>query len=431
MIASKAFRNCLGLDYFYKNYDMKKTVLGSAAMIFSLMFIQGVAKGKETPEAKAARIHQSVLTIDTHSDTPLNLLRDGFDVGKRNDMAASGTKCDFPRMKEGGLDAQFFAVFVAQGPRTPEGDAAVKKKALEIYAAIRKSVAENSGQAEIALTPDDAYRLKKQGKRAIFIGVENGYALANDLTMVKKFHEMGVRYITLCHTSNNDICDSSTDKKKGAEHHGLSPFGKEVVAEMNKYGVMIDVSHISDDSFYDVIRLSKVPVIASHSCSRAICDHPRNLTDDQLKALAKNGGVIQMCFLSDYVKKADPNPKRDSAMVLVNKKYNDFQGLTDEQTKEAYREYRETSKRFPNKLANVQDMVDHIDHIVKVIGINHVGIGTDFDGGGDLSDCRDVSQMGNVTLELVKRGYSESDIRKIWGGNFMRVFRQVQKSAVL
>ena len=293
------------------------------------------------------------------------------------------------------------------------------------------SVAENSGQAEIALTPDDAYRLKKQGKRAIFIGVENGYALANDLTMVKKFHEMGVRYITLCHTSNNDICDSSTDKKKGAEHHGLSPFGKEVVAEMNKYGVMIDVSHISDDSFYDVIRLSKVPVIASHSCSRAICDHPRNLTDDQLKALAKNGGVIQMCFLSDYVKKADPNPKRDSAMVLVNKKYNDFQGLTDEQTKEAYREYRETSKRFPNKLANVQDMVDHMDHIVKVIGINHVGIGTYFDGGGDLAGCRDVSQMGNVTLELVKRGYSESDISKIWGGNFMRVFRQVQKSAVL
>ena len=410
---------------------MKKTVLGGAAMIFSFVFMHGMADGKETQEAKATRIHQSVLTIDTHSDTPLNLLRDGFDVGKRNDMAASGTKCDFPRMKEGGLDAQFFAVFVAQGPRTPEGDAAVKKKALEIYAAIRKSVAENSGQAEIALTPDDAYRLKKLGKRAIFIGVENGYALANDLTMVKKFHEMGVRYITLCHTSNNDICDSSTDKKKGAEYHGLSPFGKEVVAEMNKYGVMIDVSHISDDSFYDVIRLSKVPVIASHSCSRAICDHPRNLTDDQLKALAKNGGVIQMCFLSDYVKKADPNPKRDSAMAVVNKKYNDFQGLSEEQTKVAYREYRETSKRFPNKLANVQDMVDHIDHIVKVIGINHVGIGTDFDGGGDLAGCRDVSQMGNVTLELVKRGYSESDIRKIWGGNFMRVFRQVQKSAAL
>jgi len=396
-----------------------------------MLLVSGQVMCKETIEAKAARIHQSVMTIDTHSDTPLNLLRDGYDVGKRQDQAVSGTKCDFPRMKEGGLDAQFFAVFVAQGPRTPEGDAAVKKKALEIYDAIIKNVALYPELAEIAHTPDDAYRLEKIGKRAIFIGLENGYALANDITMVKKYYDMGVRYITLCHTSNNDICDSSTDKKKGAEHHGLSSFGKEVVAEMNKTGMMIDVSHISDDSFMDVIRLSKTPVIASHSCSRAICDHPRNLTDEELKALAKNGGVIQMCFLSDYVKKPDANPRRDSAMAVVSKKYNDFQGLTDEQTKIAYKEYRETGRKYPNKLATVQDMVDHIDHIVKVVGIDYVGIGTDFDGGGDLSGCRDVSQMGNVTLELVKRGYSEKDIRKIWGGNFMRVFREVQKSASL
>ncbi|HWS00436.1 MAG TPA: dipeptidase, partial [Prolixibacteraceae bacterium] len=379
----------------------------------------------------ASRIHQAVLTIDTHSDTPLNLLREDFDLGKRNDQAVSGTKVDFPRMKEGGLDAQFFAVFVGQGPRTPEGDAAVKKKALDILAAIRTSVAANTAVAEIALTPDDAYRLKGEEKRAIFIGLENGYALANDITMVRKYYDMGIRYITLCHSSNNDICDSSTEKKKGAEFHGLSSFGKEVVAEMNRTGMMIDVSHISDESFMDVIRLSKHPVIASHSCSRALCDNPRNLTDDDLLALGMNGGVIQMCFLSDYVKKPDPNPKRDSAMAIVRTKYNDFQGLNDEQSKTAWKEYRETAKKYPNKLATVQDMVDHIDHIVKLIGIDYVGIGTDFDGGGDLSGCRDVSQMENVTLELVRRGYSEEDIRKIWGGNFMRVFREVQKSASL
>ena len=157
-------------------------------------------------------------------------------------------------------------------------------------------MAANSDQAEIALTPDDAYKLKKEGKRAIYIGMENGYALANDITLVKKYYDMGIRYITLCHTSNNDICDSSTEKKKGAEYHGLSPFGKEVVAEMNRVGMMIDVSHISDDSFMDVIRLSKVPVIASHSCARAVCDNPRNLTDDELRLLAKNGGVIQCAF---------------------------------------------------------------------------------------------------------------------------------------
>lgn len=403
-------------------------VLGSY-LVLGLFSISGTAIAKETREDKAARIHRSVLTIDTHSDTPLNLLRDGFDVGKRQDMAISGTKVDFPRMKEGGLDAQFFAVFVAQGPRTPEGDMAVKAKAMNIYDAILKSIAAYSDQAEIALGPDDAYKLKKQGKRAIFLGLENGYALANDITMVKKYYDMGIRYITLCHSSNNDICDSSTEKKKGAEHHGLSEFGKEVVAEMNRVGMMIDVSHSSDESFMDVIRLSKVPVIASHSCARAVCDHPRNLTDEDLRALAKNGGVIQMCFLSDYVKKPDPNPRRDSAMAVVSKKYNDFQGLSDEQTRDAYKEYREAGKKFPNKLATVQDMVDHIDHIVKVIGINYVGIGTDFDGGGDLSGCRDVSMMGNITLELVKRGYSEKEIEKIWGGNFIRVFKAVQQSA--
>lgn len=407
---------------------MKNFFIGFSLICF-LSLAVGKVSGKEPLEVRAARIHQSVLTIDTHSDTPLNLQKEGFDVGKRQDMATSGTKVDFPRMKEGGLDAQFFAVFVSQGPRTPEGDAAVKAKALGIYEGILKSVAANASQAEIALRPEDAYRLKKQGKRAIYIGLENGYALANDITMVKKYYDMGMRYITLCHTSNNDICDSSTEKKRGAEHHGLSAFGKEVVAEMNRVGMMIDVSHSSDETFMDVVSLSKTPIIASHSCARTVCDHPRNLTDEALHALAKNGGVIQMCFLSDYVKKPDPNPKRDSVMAIVSKKYNDFQGLTDEQTREAYKEYREASKKYPNKLATVQDMVDHIDHIVKVIGINYVGIGTDFDGGGDLSGCRDVSMMENVTLELVRRGYSEKDIEKIWGGNFMRVFRQVQQAA--
>ena len=200
---------------------MGKNVRQRSSLFLSFLFLSGIVVAKETPEMKAARIHQSVLTIDTHCDTPLNLMRNDFDIARRNDQAATGTKSDFPRMKEGGLDAQFFAVFVAQGPRTPEGDAIVKKKALDILAAIKKNVEANPTVASIALTPDDAYSLKKEGKRAIFMGVENGYALANDITMVKKYYDMGIRYITLCHTSNNDICDSSTDKKKGAEYHGL------------------------------------------------------------------------------------------------------------------------------------------------------------------------------------------------------------------
>ncbi len=213
------------------------------------------------------------------------------------------------------------------------------------------------------------------------------------------------------------------------EFNGLSPFGIKVVNEMNRVGMIVDVSHISDSSLYNVLRITKTPVIASHSCSRAICDNPRNLTDDGLRAISKNGGVIQMCILSDYVKTPDPNPARDSAKAVLRLKYHNFDGLTSEQEKTAWDEYRETMKKFPQKLATVQDVVDHIDHIVKVAGIDHVGIGTDFDGGGAVSGCFDVSEMGNITLELVKRGYTEEQIRKIWGGNFIRVFKAVLKGA--
>jgi len=198
---------------------------------------------------------------------------------------------------------------------------------------------------------------------------------------------------------------------------------------MNRLGVMIDVSHASDQSFYDVLKMSKVPVIASHSCARALCDNPRNLTDDMLKALAANDGVVQMCILSDYVKKPIPSPERDSARKEIRKKYNNFQDLTDAQWEVASAEWHAIDAEFPRQLASVSDAVDHIDYMVKIAGIDHVGIGTDFDGGGGLSDCKDVSQLGNITLELLKRGYSEKDIKKIWGGNLMRVMSEVAERA--
>lgn len=394
-------------------------------------FILSAAFQKQPDESmiqKAARIHQLVLTIDTHTDTPLNLTRTDFDLAVRHDAKISDSKVDLPRMKEGGLDAQFFAAFLSQGPRTGEGHAQANKKAFEIIAAIYKNVEASPGLAQIAKTPGDAYAIEKTGKRAIYIGLENGYALGHDLTMIEKFMQTGVRYITLCHTSNNDICDSSTDKK-GAEYNGLSPFGISVVKEMNRTGMMIDVSHISDSSLFDVLKISKAPVIASHSCARSLCDNPRNLTDEGLRAIAKNGGVIQMCILSDYVKTPAPNPARDAARAALRLKYNNFEGLTAETEKTAWEEWRQVSKKYPQKLATVSEVVDHIDHIVKIAGIDHVGIGTDFDGGGAVSGCYDVSQMGNITLELVRRGYDEEQIRKIWGGNFMRVFRKVLDSA--
>ncbi|HLP57312.1 MAG TPA: membrane dipeptidase, partial [Candidatus Deferrimicrobium sp.] len=231
---------------------------------------------------KAAEIHERVLTIDTHVDTPFMLERENFAVNKINDPRKRGGKVDFPRMKKGGLDAIFFAVFVGQAERSPAGNEKAKNEALKTFALIHSAIKANPEQAELALTPDDAYRIEKQGKRAIYIGLENGYPVGNDIGLVKKFYDLGARYITLCHTRNNDICDSSTDKQ-GHEHNGLSQFGKEVVTEMNRLGMLVDVSHISDKSFYDVLEASKAPVVATHSCARAVCDNPRNLTDDMLK----------------------------------------------------------------------------------------------------------------------------------------------------
>jgi membrane dipeptidase len=266
----------------------------------------------------------------------------------------------------------------------------------------------------------------KSGRRAIFIGIENGYPLGHDLSLIKHFYDRGARYITLCHTRNNDICDSSHDS---TAFGGLSEFGKKVVAEMNHVGMMIDVSHASDQSFYDVITLSKSPVIASHSCARALCDHDRNLTDDMLLKLAENGGVIQVCILSAYVKKTPPNTQRDSAEAALRIKFRNFEDLTDAEMEQASKEWHENERKFPEALASVSDVVNHIDHIVKIAGIDHVGIGTDFDGGGELEDCYDVSQMKNITIELLRRGYSDEDVQKIWGGNLMRVMSEVKKKA--
>jgi len=403
-----------------------KILLYSA--IFMLLSTAFQPEQKETLAQKAARIHNAVFTIDTHCDTPMNLYGSDFNASERHDAKTTDSKVDLPRMKEGGLDAQFWAVFLSQGKRTDEGHANANKKAFEIIKAIKKSVEAAPQLAQLAKTPEAGYEIEKTGKRAIYIGIENGYAIAHDLSMIEKFWQLGVRYITLCHTLNNDICDSSTDKK-GPEYNGLSPFGVEVVKEMNRTGMIIDVSHISDSSLYDVLRISKVPIIASHSCSRAMCDNPRNLTDEGLRAIAKNGGVIQMCILTDYVKTQGPNPARDSARAALRVKYNNFQGLTKDQEKEGNAEWHKIARDFPQKLATVKDVVDHIDHIVKVAGIDHVGIGTDFDGGGEVSGCYDVSEMGNITLELVKRGYTEEQIRKIWGGNFMRVFKAVLEGA--
>ncbi|MEI6681405.1 MAG: dipeptidase [Bacteroidota bacterium] len=401
----------------------------ATGIILSLMLVCRLGYPSDpggTLEKKAAAIHRAVFTIDTHTDTPMRLMQKGFDLSVRHDPRTDYSKSDFPRMKEGGMDGVFFAVFVSQGPRTAEGNEKVRQKAIAIFDTIHAAVGRNHALAELVVSPDGLWKIKKEGRRAIFIGIENGYAIGRDLSLISTYYLRGARYITLCHTKNNDICDSSTDT---IEHNGLSQFGYEVVQEMNHVGMMVDVSHISDKSVKDVLAFTKAPVIASHSCSKAICNNPRNLPDDLLKAIARNGGVVQMCILSDYVKASAPNPARDSARSAVRKKYHDFDGLSEDEMKVARDEWNKVNERFPQKLATVSDVADHIDHMVKVAGISHVGIGTDFDGGGGVEGCYDVSEMGNITLELVRRGYSESDLRKIWGGNLIRVMKKTAKVA--
>ncbi|HZJ73892.1 MAG TPA: dipeptidase, partial [Perlabentimonas sp.] len=364
--------------------------------------------------------------IDTHTDTPLMFNREGFDFSGKN--PDNKGRVDLTKMEEGGLDAAFFAVFIGQGDRTPEKYDEVHSAALDIFSRVKSSINDNSDRAVMATKASEALSIKKQGKKAIYIGVENGYPIGKDISRVKEFYDMGARYLTLCHTKNNDICDSSTDPS-GPEHNGLSTFGIKVVKELNRLGMMIDVSHISDQAFYQSIEHSAVPVIASHSCARAVCDNPRNLSDEMLTKLAENGGVIQICLLSSYVKPDEPYPARDSARAALHQKYGNFQELEPEIRRKAIDEWYGLDEVFPPKLATVSDLVDHIDHVVNQIGIDYVGIGSDFDGGGRLKDCADASQMTNITVELLRRGYNEENIKKIWGENFLRVFKQVETFA--
>ena len=323
----------------------------------------------------AKDIHTRILSVDTHTDTPLWFTRGNFSVGMRK-----GNQVSIQKMEEGKLDAQFLAVFLAQKER----DEASSKKAVEkchkMIEDVYADVAKYKDDCGIALTEEDARRLKAEGKKAFFIGIENGYGIGKDIKNVKKYKDMGVQYMTLSHSYDNDICSSSTNTEDASK--GLTAFGREVVKEMNKVGMMIDISHVSESTFWDVMKLSKDPVFASHSSVKALCNSDRNLTDEQLRALAKNGGVIQICIYGGYLNK---NPKA----------------------------------------ASVDDVVNHIDHAVKVAGIDHVGIGSDFDGGGGVLGCAGDNDMINITVKLIEKGYSEEDIRKIWGGNFFRVMNEV------
>ena len=415
---------------------MKKvSFLKLTSILCIVLFTQACSKNSDESahqnislSSSALELHDRILTLDSHADTPLRLMEPGFDLAERHDPHETGSKLDYPRMIEGGLDAVFFAAFVAQGIRDDDGHTRARELALQMLDAVWASAEKNSDIVGIALNPEDAALLEAEGKRAIYLSIENGYPIGNDLKNVELFYNKGVRYVTLVHSTNNDLADSATDSG-GPEHGGISPLGASVVEEMNRLGIMVDVSHGSDDTFYDAIELSKAPIIATHSNARTVTDHPRNMSDDMLRLIAKNGGVVQLTMLSDYLRDEPENPERDSALESLRASLKPSNEMTEGERKLARDQLRKIRAQYPDPLATVKNVVDHIDHIVRIAGIDHVGIGCDFDGGGGIDGVFDVSELMNITIELAQRGYSEQDIEKIWSGNILRVFTEVQAIA--
>ncbi|HWR49595.1 MAG TPA: membrane dipeptidase [Bryobacteraceae bacterium] len=380
-----------------------------------------LAQTDESLRRRAERVHQEAIVIDTHNDITSAMLDEGFDLAKLHTDGKSET--DIPRMRKGGVDAEFFAIYVAAEYAKKGGSA---RRALEMIDALTEAVRRNPDSLELATTAAGIRRIAKSGKISALMGLEGGHAIEDSLPLLRQFYRLGVRYMTLTHSNTNNWADSSGDMDKpNVEHHnGLTSFGRQVIAEMNRLGMMVDISHVSDKTFYDVIEVSKAPVIASHSSARAVASASRNMTDDMLRAVAKNNGVVMVnfgaWFLDDRVNEA--MKKLRPQFEEIGKKYAD-----DPKRRE------QESRKLITKLPKVplSKLVDHIDHIAKVAGLNHVGLGSDFDGvSGYLpQDADEISKLPNITYELLKRGYSDADAEKILGGNFLRVMAAVERAA--
>lgn len=376
------------------------------------------------PDAAAA-LHARLFTIDTHSDTPTaSFLRDGWDFAARHDYATDHSQIDLLRMR-GAADAMVFAVYVPQAARTPAGHAAVHDLALRHFERAHAVLRQHAGECGLALSADDALRLKAADKRAIFLSIENSYSLGRDPANVEKFFRLGVRMLGLTHMLNNDLADSSTDPR-GPEWGGLSPLGREVVAECNRLGVVLDASHASDDVLRDLLTVSRSPVMLSHSDCRALCDHPRNVGDELLRALAAKGGVIQLNALPISLVYA-PGNGRTAAGAEVLLRYKDTV-VSPAMLEAEGRDYDRVAVEHPNPRVTLDVLVRHIEHAANVAGSGHVGIGCDLDGGGGAFDgLRDVADFPNITRALVARGWKEPALAALWGGNTLRLLRAVQR----
>jgi membrane dipeptidase len=369
---------------------------------------------------RARRIHMNAIVVDTHADTPQRMLFDKtFDLGERH----SDGSIDIPRMREGGVDAEFFSIWVSSDITGPPA----VRRALDLIDAVREAVRAHPDELLLATTAADIRRATAEHKIAVLMGMEGGHMIDDDLRLLRDYAALGVRYLTLTHFKNNDWADSSTDQPA---HNGLTSFGKDVIRELNRLGVMVDVSHVSDKTFYDAIEVSKVPVIASHSSCRAISDHPRNMSDEMMRALAKNGGVIMInyeaSFLSDEFRKAE-SAQGSNVVAQLNALEAECKGDDACVTLTMNRISRRLMQSGKLPRVSWEEIVEHIDHAVKVAGVDHVGLGSDFDGATMPIGMEDASKLPHLTDALLKKGYSEADIDKILGANILRVMEQVER----
>ena len=414
--------------------------------LFLLLMILTSCKEEKKEEnllSKAIAIHKRVMTLDTHVDINISNFTDSINYTQK-----LKNQVNLPNMEEGGLDVAYFIVYTGQGELTEEGYAKAYQNAMSKFDAIQKLTNEIAPERiGLAVTSEEARKIYASGKKVAMIGVENAYPLGTDISRVKQFYDLGARYMSLSHNGHSQFCDSNTGEEDGVWlHNGVSDLGKEVIKEMNKWGIMIDVSHPSKKSMKDMIELSKAPIIASHSSARALCNHSRNLDDEQLQWLKDNGGVVQTVAFSSYintekdkkykdelVKKIEALALEQNIKLVSRSEIRKLKGATQD---EAIATYMKLSKEAKSKMdlstvepVNVADFVNHIDYLVAKMGIDHVGISSDFDGGGGVEGWNDASETLNVTVELVKRGYTEEQIAQLWNGNLLRVLDKVAEVA--
>lgn len=392
-----------------------------AALVVSLFVFSLPAKisfGDDIAE-RAKKLHFSSIVLDTHDDTTQRFFSKDFDLGKRNPDG----HIDIPRMKEGGMNAIFFSIWIDGRTMGPPAI----QKALDQIDAVQQNVKKYSNDLVAARTAEDIRRAHSQGKIAVLMGVEGGHMIGNDIRMVRIFSRLGVGYMTLSHFYNDEWADSSTDKPA---HNGLTDYGKDIVREMNRQNILVDISHVSDKTFYDALEVSKAPLIASHSSCRAICNHPRDMTDDMIKALAAKGGVIQINYEKSFIDEAyrQASEKLSGGVVAMFDRFKKECG-DDEECLGRKMTQEEKEATVEGKIPHVswERIIDHIDHVVKLVGADHVGLGSDFDGATMPEGMDDCTHLPKITEALMRKGYSDTDIKKILGGNLLRVMEQAEK----